>query len=193
VEAIEKRIDHFLMTELATFERKNRGRQTSELDPTRKEFAERWDALCIEAMRSLPRDADRNEVESRLVSASKEVTGWWDYGWRVTRSELEDFLDRLRERADAIQRILRDLPNRKAVATVERRAGRPRKGTPTINDRMKLVMIERRESIEWTAEEWALHLTCAKSSITDTPTWDALKVTKADAQIKRLKNRTGKG
>jgi hypothetical protein len=114
MDSIEKRVDDFLLVEVATFERQNRGRQTSELIADRNALAHKWDSLCRELRRRLLPGTDRNEVESRLVAAGAVVTEWWDYGWNVTANDLAEFLERLRSHADALARLWEELKLRAA-------------------------------------------------------------------------------
>jgi hypothetical protein len=62
----------------------------------------------------------------------------------------------------------------------------------TVNARMIETLQKRPEANGWSAQQWAVHLGCAKSTVAGTSTWDALKVTKASAKIERLKARQRK-
>jgi hypothetical protein len=59
------------------------------------------------------------------------------------------------------------------------RGGRPRtKGKPqskTIHDRMMATLDRVPESMEWSAQRWADHFDCAKSTIHDTRAWTTIQ------------------
>lgn len=55
---------------------------------------------------------------------------------------------------------------------------------PTVNARMFDMLSIKPESQGWSAQQWADHLGCGKSSVAESAAWISLRVVKADAKIK---------
>lgn len=72
-------------------------------------------------------------------------------------------------------------------------AGRRRPSDETVNEGMQRLLIERLESREWSARQFAFALDCSVSTIGTCTTWIALQSTRAGAKLERMErdaNRT---
>lgn len=50
----------------------------------------------------------------------------------------------------------------------------PKQRRATVNQRMAAYILENSDSMGWTCKEWALHLTCARSTVAETSVWKRL-------------------
>jgi hypothetical protein len=49
---------------------------------------------------------------------------------------------------------------------------------PSVNDRMRLTLLDNDEALGWSASKWAEHLKCTKSTVAGTDTWKTLEQTR---------------
>jgi hypothetical protein len=70
-----------------------------------------------------------------------------------------------------------------AVSEDTTKAGRGAK--KNVNSRMLAEYQKNPESLNWSADQWAAHLNCSKSSVVESKTWGSLKLLKANEALKK--------
>ncbi len=83
-------------------------------------------------------------------------------------------------------------------STVEKSndVGKSKRGTtqrkPTVNERMTAELAVNLEMVKgWSAQEWANHLGCAKSTVIDTRTWKSLSLLRQQVKAEKRRDRRG--
>jgi hypothetical protein len=61
---------------------------------------------------------------------------------------------------------------------------------PTVNERMKAELASNLQAVKgWTAQRWANHLGCAKSTVIETQTWKSLNLIRQQARVEKRNDR----
>jgi hypothetical protein len=116
-----------------------------------------------------------------------------------TRDRDADTFVRLGMEAREVVRRLLWLRNREAGAAADRtpdagpppaRGGRKKKTKgKDVNGRLQKLCTERPECLGWSARQLALHLGCAKSSVTGAPYWETILAVQAERQVRAVSER----